>query len=139
MRRNLGHDLLVKGFSLFTFLFVVLSLAGSLGSSQISNRVSIEFVIDTNTSHLQPHFHHTGLTKNPIEFPADSEPFLVEKDEKEDFDNQEWTKNSSGVQPEFEHYSDQHSRSLVQFEQQVLNRSKRSLILLYHCWKHQLT
>lgn len=129
---------MVKGFSFIAFLFFVLSLTGSVSSSSMEERFVMSFDLDTAASSHYAHYHPVSLTKNPIEFPADSDPFPVEKDEKEDLDNQQWNKNGADFHHESELQSDQHSRSLVQFEQQILNRSKRSLVVLHHCWKNQL-
>jgi hypothetical protein len=129
---------------LFFCLFTLSASASSFNTNVDNIPNDTDKYILSENNHSTPHAdnHYSDFLHNLFQSPAEplptpSEP--NEKDNKENQDDDEWSSLHFRFYGDFDLVFKSSDVSLAQFEQNVLKRTKISLVVLHHSWKSFLS
>jgi hypothetical protein len=139
--------LLLLFFCFFTQSVSAWSINSNVDKS--SNDADKYILSESNHSTLHPDNHYSDFSHNPLSptepIPTPGEPIPTpgepseKEDNKENQDDDEWSKLSFLFYSYFDSAIKSSNVSIAQFEQTVLNRTKVSLVVLHHSWKSFLS
>jgi hypothetical protein len=141
-RKNMVKLLRLNLSALLTFfcLFTLSVSASSFNTNvnNITNDTDRYFLSENNHSAPHTDSHYSDFLQDPFQSPAAPIPTPSEPNEKDNKENQhddEWSSLHYRFYGDFDFVFESSDVSSAQFEQNVLKRTKISLVVLHHAWK----
>ena len=145
MVRKRKYTIKTQWLKLSTLLFILCLLAQSGTHRRIISNIDKGFndsdkyiLSEDHHSSLHGESQYSDISHDPFQSPAEPTPTPNEpgeQDEKENTDNDEWSKIHFIFYCGFDFAFKSSTVSFAQFEQNVLKRTKISLVVLHHSWK----
>ena len=136
--QRFGLSALLLFFCLFTH-----SASAWIINSYVDTDDTDEYILsESNHSTLRADNHYYDFLHNPFLSPAEPIPAPYEQEEidnKENQDDVEWSGFHFRFYGDFDFLLKSFGVSIAQIEQNILKRTKISLVVLHHSWKSYLS